>query len=146
MMMKKLFFLLPLMTALVLLTGCKKSQTMQVKVNAGQAELGFTTNMHDFGTIKEHEAKVHVFELYNVGSEPLVINKVEPSCNCLTVEYTHEPIKPGKSGKLKMVLRSQATGGRHLAKSAVVYSNAKNSPVPFFVKADNVAPQLKLPR
>jgi len=67
------------------------------------AEATFKTLNHDFGTIKEANGPVScTFEFTNTGDKPLLILEVTASCGCTRPEYPTKPIKPGKSGKVKV--------------------------------------------
>ncbi|MBQ9077492.1 MAG: DUF1573 domain-containing protein [Muribaculaceae bacterium] len=63
----------------------------------------FVEKSYDFGTIKEENGPVsHEFEFKNTGDSPLVIISASASCGCTRPEYPIEPIRPGKSGKIKV--------------------------------------------
>ncbi len=82
------FMLLPVMAAVAEESG---------------ALMSFVEKTHDFGTIKEADGPVsHEFEFKNTGNSPLVIISASASCGCTRPEYPKEPIKPGKSGKIKV--------------------------------------------
>lgn len=64
-----------------------------------QANISFNSDSHNFGVIKEEDGHVtHKFEFTNIGSEPLIISKVNASCGCTATEWTKEPIAPGGKG------------------------------------------------
>ncbi len=67
------------------------------------AQVKFDERNHDFGTIKESNGPVtHVFEFENTGKETVAIVRASASCGCTKPEYSEEPIKPGKKGKVKV--------------------------------------------
>ncbi len=89
--MKKLLFSL---TALVLSTGLfaqKKADDVAK----------FKTETIDMGKIKQDNPSTAVFEVTNVGTEPLIIEQANPTCGCTIGDYTKEPIAPGKTGFIK---------------------------------------------
>ena len=67
------------------------------------AEAVFTTKNYDFGSVKESDGPVSCyFEFTNTGNKPLLIIDVTASCGCTRPEYPSKPIKPGKTGKIKV--------------------------------------------
>ena len=67
------------------------------------AEASFTKLSHDFGTIQEAKGPVTcVFEFTNTGDKPLIIVDATASCGCTRPEFPTKPIKPGKTGKIKV--------------------------------------------
>lgn len=66
---------------------------------------------YDFGTVKDGEKVVHVYEFKNVGDQPLQILKAEASCGCTTPEWTKTPILPGKTGNIKVTFNSEGRVG-----------------------------------
>src|SRR5436190_1720705 len=71
--------------------------------------VAFKADNYDFGTIEEGPAAEHVFTFTNTGKEPLIIQRVQPSCGCTTPDWTKEPVAPGKTGMIKA---SYGTQGR----------------------------------
>ncbi|RLD44529.1 MAG: hypothetical protein DRI86_07250 [Bacteroidetes bacterium] len=66
-------------------------------------QVTFKETTHDFGKIKEELKKVsYDFEFTNTGKGDLKILKVKTSCGCTASQYTKTPIKPGKSGNIKV--------------------------------------------
>lgn len=66
------------------------------------ANILFEKEKHDFGIIHEEKGSVsYEFEFKNIGSEPLIISKVNASCGCTTPEWPKEPILPNKKGVIK---------------------------------------------
>lgn len=93
--MKKIAFIL---FALVLSTGLIIAQDAK---KAPKVE--FKKNTHDFGKIAESVGTASVdFTFKNVGSAPLLIQRVQTTCGCTSPEYTNEPVLPGKEGKIKI--------------------------------------------
>lgn len=54
----------------------------------------------DFGTAKKGEKVAITFRCKNTGNKPLYLFDVRPGCGCTLVDYTREPISPGKEGKI----------------------------------------------
>ena len=105
-----------------------KSATEPVKPSAAQttpppppppppASTGKTTmikfeeNAHNWGTINEGDKMTHLFKFKNTGSNDLIISDAHGSCGCTVPEWPKEPIKPGKSGEIKVVFDSKGKPG-----------------------------------
>ena len=70
----------------------------QVKLGEG---LEADKTVHNFGDIKLDSGPVScTFTLTNTSDKPIVIYQVVSSCGCTDVEWTKEPILPGKKGKI----------------------------------------------
>lgn len=93
--MKKIAFIL---FALVLSTGLIMAQDAK---KAPKVE--FKKNTHDFGKVAESAKSISFnFTFKNIGSAPLLIQRVQTTCGCTSPEYTSEPVLPGKEGKIKI--------------------------------------------
>jgi hypothetical protein len=55
---------------------------------------------HDFGRVPNTKAVKRVFELRNIGGEPLHIERVRPACGCTVTELTRETVPPGAATRL----------------------------------------------
>jgi len=78
---------------------------------------------YDFGTVKEGEKVVHVFEFKNAGDQPLQILRVEAGCGCTTPEWPKTPIMPGKTGAIKVTFNTAGKPGPAY-KDITIKSNA----------------------
>lgn len=104
----------------------------------------FQNDNHDFGTIPEGPSAEHVFILTNTGKEPLIIERVQPSCGCTAPDWTKEPIQPGKTGMVKATYGTQGRPG-HFEKNMTVFTNAGAKMVSF--KGDvEKAPETSVPQ
>ena len=89
----------------------------------------FDEKTYDFGTIKEVDGPVtHSFEFTNTGDEPLVIINVNASCGCTRPEYSKEPIKPVKSGKIKVTFNPAGRPGE-FSKDVKIRTNGSKRPI-----------------
>lgn len=75
-----------------------------------------------------------VFTLTNTGTNPLVINHVNTSCGCTSVDYSKEPVRSGDS--LLLHVTYKADYPEHFDKTISVYCNAKPSPVVLKITGD----------
>lgn len=98
----------------------------QVKLGEG---LEADKTVHNFGDIKLDSGPVScTFTLTNTSDKPVVIYQVVSSCGCTDVEWTKEPVKPGKSGKISATY-SNDEGPYPFDKTLTVYVSNINKPV-----------------
>ena len=88
-----------------------------------KAEFKFNEEKHDFGKIPQGIAVSTVFELKNVGTEPLILADVKPTCGCTIADFTKTPVAPGGKGIIKITY--SAAVASPFNKTIVVTSNAK---------------------
>lgn len=88
-------------------------------------------NMGSFDWQKEQHT---VFAFTNTGMHPLVIVDVSTSCGCTSVEYSKEPIAPGRDVKIKVAYK--ADHPEHFDKKITVHCNISNSPVELRITGD----------
>lgn len=98
----------------------------------GKAAFKFKSLTVDFGEIKQGVPKTAEFELSNVGTAPIIINNVQPSCGCTNVEFPKEPVKPGQTVKIKATYNAAAIGS--FDKKLTVYMNATPDPQVLTIK------------
>lgn len=99
--MKRLFA--TLLIAIVAITALSAKEKKSNNSDNAKAEITFAETAHDFGYIPEDGGLVTCeFEFTNTGDAPLVIVDVKTSCGCTTPKYSTKPIKPGKSGEIKV--------------------------------------------
>lgn len=112
-------------TALLLAFSCMAASA-QTKITDG---LVIDKTVHNFGDILLDNGPVSCqFSLKNTGSKPAVIYNVTTTCGCTDVEWTREPIMPGKSGKIS-VTYSNDEGPYPFDKSLTVYLSDVKKPV-----------------
>jgi len=81
----------------------------------------------DFGVCHgDSIVRVCSFRLRNVGTEPLVINKVAATCGCTVADYDKEPVPPGGVTSIKVRYHGSASTHGAFVKVLTVYSNARN--------------------
>lgn len=87
-----------------------------------KAEFKFNEEKHDFGKVPQGTPVTTVFEFSNVGTEPLIITDVRPTCGCTIADFTKTPVKPGDKGMVKVTYN--AAFAAPFNKTIVVTSNA----------------------
>jgi hypothetical protein len=106
---------------LVLLTALASSMCAQPKLSVVEG-----TKL-DLGTINRGTVVEKKVSLKNVGTDTLIIGKVDVSCGCTGTVVSSTHIGPGQTGTLLITFNSKNfVGGVH--KSVSVNSNAKDSP------------------
>jgi hypothetical protein len=106
--------------------------------------IAFTSDKYEFGTVSEGLAAEHVFTFTNTGKEPLIIQRVQPSCGCTTPDWTKEPIQPGQTGMIKASYGTQGRPGR-FDKTMTVFSNAGTRTISFGGTVEK-APESSVPQ
>ena len=97
--MKKLLFSV---AALALTTGLfAQDKTAEDPKKKSDDVAKFKTESIDLGKIMQNNATTAIFEVTNIGKEPLLIEQANPTCGCTISDYTKEPIAPGKMGFIK---------------------------------------------
>ena len=114
--------ILTLLLAAVCVLGGAFSVRAEKKPNPG---IQFTEKEYDFGTFKEEKGKVsHEFEFTNTGNAPLLILSASASCGCTRPDYPTHPVKPGKSGTIKVTYNPAGRPGE-FTKTITVRTNIK---------------------
>jgi len=93
-------------------------------IEAQLATIAFKDTTHDFGVVKEGERVQYDFEFTNGGRNPLIISKATGSCGCTVADFPHEPLPPGKNGKITVSFNSKdKTGPQN--KTVTITTNTK---------------------
>ena len=85
--------------------------------------LKFAKTRHDFGTAKTNSQITVRFEFRNEGGVPLVIQKVDVSCGCLSADYPKQPTIPNGEGIIEAKIDTKDYTGA-FNKTLFVKSNA----------------------
>ena len=109
---------------LMLLVSCGQNS----KGNYGATKIEFDETVFDFGSYSILEEREHVFSFTNAGNEPLVIQKAETSCACTQIDFSQEPVLPGKRGAIKIKYLARQKRG-HFHRNVYVYSNGSEQPI-----------------
>lgn len=107
----------------------------QEKIGTG---LEIDKMVHNFGDIMLGSGPVSCeFTVKNTGSKPAVIYNVISSCGCTDVQWTREPLMPGKTGKIS-VTYSNDEGAYPFDKNLTVYFSDVKKPVILKVRGVSV--------
>ena len=88
-----------------------QAQTTAATTKTAGAQIKFTEEKYDFGSIKQGDIVDHVFKFKNTGTQPLVISNVQASCGCTIPDWTKEPVAPGKTGMISAKFNSAGKMG-----------------------------------
>lgn len=102
-------------------------ELMQKNESIVQTEITVNRTIISLGTFLWKDKQTADFILKNVGENQLVIENVTTSCGCATVEYSQEPVRPGKDVNLHVIYK--ADHPEHFNKTITVYCNANSSPL-----------------
>lgn len=97
------------------------------KDNSKHTSLQIEQTVLDMQSFSWKDKQTMSLYVQNTGNVPLVINDVTTSCGCTTVDYTKEPILPGRNGELQ--ISYQAEQPEHFNKTVSIYCNVASSPV-----------------
>jgi len=82
------------------------------KKNIGKIE--FSEEIHNFGSLKEGEIVSFSFKFKNIGESPLRLQRVEPTCGCLTVRYDKEEVGVAQSSFVEVIFNSEGEWGNQI--------------------------------
>lgn len=102
-----------------------KAQDNAANANPNAAEITFTSDVIDYGTIEHNADGNRAFTFKNTGKEPLIITNCQGSCGCTVPTWPKEPIKPGASAEIKVKYATDRVGP--FEKTITVSSNAKTA-------------------
>lgn len=119
--MRKLFYLLACSSLILGACGTNTGKNVDQESNAtagivadtsiGSPVLTFDEMTHDFGEIVQGEKVEYAFKFTNTGNKDLLITEASSSCGCTVPEWPKEPVRPGKSGYMKVVFNSEGKEG-----------------------------------
>ena len=106
------------------------------------AQLIFTPDSWDFGTISETDGRVsHTFTGENRSDKPVVILDVVTTCGCTVPEFTKRPIRPGEKTTIKVTFDPTNRPGA-FTKELGVYSSERRKIATLTVRG-SVTPRTK---
>lgn len=89
----------------------------------------FDKTLHDFGDISVEDGPQECsFKITNISDQAIVIYEVVSSCGCTDVQWTREPLQPGKSGTISASYKNE-DGPMPFDKTLTVYVTGLKKPV-----------------
>jgi hypothetical protein len=101
-------------------------------------EMTFKETSTTFGTVVQGNNISHPFVFTNTGKADLIISSVEISCECTYVDYPREPIPPGKSGAVNILIKTADEEPGSYTQIVTVMSNATNGKIMLMLNDDIV--------
>lgn len=89
----------------------------------------------DLGLVKQGAEVTQAFAFTNVGTQPLLIREVKPSCSCTAVNWPRQPIGPGEKGEIQVRYKASAVSTGVDLKHVTVMANTKPDFINLYVKA-----------
>ncbi len=140
--MKKMIFVLLMPAVFILSQASAQNQPAQnaaktetkAKVNGPVARWDITENQ--MGDIPQGIPRAAQFILTNDGNEPLIISTAQASCGCTNLNYSKEPLMPGKSTTISATYNAAAKG--NFSKTVTVRTNASDQPTILWIKGNVV--------
>lgn len=83
----------------------------KIDETSGNTSVEWFEEEFDFGKVKAGDTVSHTYRFKNIGSLPLVISQVKPSCGCTSPRWSKDPIAPGKEGYVEIVFDTRAKEG-----------------------------------
>lgn len=134
--MKRLFLIVILLLGLFVTA---MSQSSPIKIETGAAPGHMPTfewkeTTHNFGKISQGNPVNYNFIFENNGKSPLIISHVKGSCGCTVMDFTKQPILPGKTGVVTAIFDAAAPGAFN--KSIRVTANVEGGSETLFIKGE----------
>ena len=101
-------------------------------IHQDKAKIKFEVTEYDFGELETNGDGDCTFLFNNTGETPLIINDVKTSCGCTVPEWTKKPVKPGKTGEIRIVYDTSHPGAFN--KTITVFYNGDKSPQKLTIK------------
>ena len=96
------------------------------------AQVEFETKMIDYGDIEFNSDGKRVFKFENIGTAPLIFNRISSSCGCTVPKRPKKPIQPGESGEIEVEYDTKRVG--IFMKAVTINSNAKTANIILRIK------------
>lgn len=122
--------LLLLVTALFVLSSffcsCTNNRSKQKAINTNnEAQITFTDTVHNFGTFStKFPIQKFTFHFKNLGTTPIAILDADPSCRCITVDYTKELVRSNQSGIVEITFDGREASPGYFNKSVRIRINS----------------------
>ncbi|PQJ09978.1 DUF1573 domain-containing protein [Flavipsychrobacter stenotrophus] len=133
--MKKLMML----TICLILSGAVATYAQETKAEINATSdagiMAFNELVHDYGEVPEGPMAEYDFVFKNKGKKPIVINKAVGSCGCTVAAWDHEPVLPGKKGKIHVTYNTLQRPGP-ISKQVTVMSDASEPVIVLQIKGN----------
>ena len=96
--------------------------------------LALPQDSYDFGSVAQGAVVTHEFEVKNVGSADLVIQRIVPSCGCTAATMVSPTVRPGTSEKIRVVFDTSGFMGPKTKTIQILTNDPQNSDKIFTLK------------
>lgn len=93
----------------------------------------FQTSTHNFGKLPINAEVSTTFKFTNSGEKPLFIVDVETDCDCVTAQYSFDPVLPGESAEIVVKFNTSDRKGLQFH-GLVVTTNGKTEEQRLFIR------------
>jgi hypothetical protein len=101
------------------------SVTNELNKKKPPGRIEFTKEIHNFGVLKEGEIVVYSFQFKNNGGSSLLLAKVEPTCGCITVQFSKEEIPSQGNSAVEVIFNTAGEWGNQMKTVEIVTSNGE---------------------
>jgi uncharacterized membrane protein len=115
------------------------SPSARVAAGAAAPVIDFGSTTVELGQVTRGESVTKKITFTNTGGSPLTLKNIKAGCGCTTVQGWQQTVAPGQQGSFEIKLDSTNFAGL-VTKTVDVDSDASNSSVKLFLKADVWAP------
>jgi hypothetical protein len=155
--MKKIKHLLVFLISASFFMGCKdtgnltskikkdnlvKAKSRDLEIKKGTALISFDKKEYNFGTVNEGDIVETTYLVTNSGKTDLVITNAKASCGCTVPVWPKEPIKPGKTGEIKVKFNTSGKPNRQ-QKTITLTTNTESGREVLILKG-SVTPKAKI--
>ena len=105
-----------------------------------QADIQFEETIIDYGKVEFESDGKRIFKFKNIGSAPLVFQRISSSCGCTIPKKPEKPIEPGETGEIEVEYDTKRVG--LFMKAISVISNSKNPSTVLRIKGE-VLPEVE---
>lgn len=155
--MKKIKHLLVFLISASFFIGCKdtgnltskikkdnlvKAKSRDLEIKKGTALISFDKKEYNFGTVNEGDIVETTYLVTNSGKTDLVITNAKASCGCTVPVWPKEPIKPGKTGEIKVKFNTSGKPNRQ-QKTITLTTNTESGREVLILKG-SVTPKAKI--
>jgi hypothetical protein len=136
--MKRLIFLL-IVSIMSVCFSCKKEQTKEVMENTDnnkklQTIVELNVVDYECENIYTNETYHAIFQLKNIGKNPLRLDRVSTSCGCFFAEWDRQAVNPGETSEIDVEMNWDKEG--YFNQSIDVYCNIAVSPITLTVSGN----------
>ena len=122
----------------------QQKEQQKEKKEKSYAEIKFEKTNHNFGTFAADTAVLDCeFKFTNIGNADLYIHQAFASCGCTVPDFPLEPIKPGKSGVIKVTYDGTHKSPGNMRRSITIQTNSKEEIIKLYITGKMLERKIK---